>query len=464
MDKDNKINIALKFAEIDDKPYSDEYAGWVSRLVDILSQTLEFYFGQPPVIHLKKETDLISEKEFKALDAIIYVFSPAFIFSSNLSVEISAIEKAVLFDTDYLNSKIHKVLKGPINVGDLPVTISMGTFHYFYQTANSGDSNYETLFDWDTSAAVRSKYWESFTNLLFNLLKYLKHKKAERFIPPNKQTFYLGTGDISQLWNRTKLLGELNCRGVKVFPDHDHSIEVKHLKEPVKFYLKKSNLAIHFPEEFLPLDGKKLQDLAELSWLKRYIWFDPEAEKELDKKKLHDELKQKLKNLDHVEVVSSGLEELKEIIFANSDKSEDGSNENETASNLKLYLICSEDFPKAKRNEIMELLRLNNIDLLLLDKGMVHDRRAKHYQYLKEADFCLICYEGNNPDWVFANINEVKKSSGLNPEKRRKIKLGLLLGNEGARAELNGISGAVAVFSASSPSLQEGINFYLNEK
>ena len=464
MDQDNKINIAIKFAEIDDKPYSNEHAGWVSRLVDILKQTLDFYFDRPIVIHLKKETELISEADFKALDAIIYVFSPAFLFSSNLTTEISAIEKAVLFDADYLNSKVHKVLKGPVNVGELPVTISMGTFHYFYHTAHSGDNSYETLFDWDSSAAVRNKYWESFTNLLFNLLRHLKHPKAECFIPPNRQTIYLGTGDINQLWNRTNLLGELNSRGVKVLPDHDHSIEVKHLKEPVKFYLKKSNLAIHFPEEFLPFDPKKLQDLTELNWLKRYIWFDPEAEKELDKKKLHDELKQKLKNLDHVEVVSSGLEELKEIIFAASDKGQEEIIEPENTSGLKLYLICSDDFNKGSRDEIIRFLQLHNIELLLLGKEKIHNRRARHYQYLKEADFCLICYEGNNPEWVFANINEVKKSTGLNPEKSRKIKLGLLLGNDEALAEIKGLSGSVSVFAAGSPSLQEDLNFYVNEK
>ncbi len=461
------INIAVKFAEIDDMPYSGGQDGWVSRFVQILQQTLEFYFPKPVVVWLKKETDLIDEKEFQTLDAVIYVLSPAFLFSSNISVEISAIEKAVLFDTDHLNSKIHKVLKGPVNVGELPVTISMGAFHYFYQADRSGESSYETLFDRDNSALARNKYWESFTNLIFNLLKHLRHPGYRNFVPPNEQVVFLGTGDVGQLWERTDLFGELNSRGVKVLPDHDHSIEVKHLNDPLKFYLKKSHLAIHFPEEFLPLDTKKLQSLADLPELKRFIWFNPEAEKEVERKKLYDELKQKLKNLEHVEVVSSGLEELKEIIFAATREAESGEKENEPGEGLKVYIIWAEHFHENKRAEIINIIKEQEAQVLLQETGKVQEKRAQHYQNLREADYCLICYDGKNPNWLRANINEVKKATGLNPEKKRKIRLGVA-GGEGVTAGELGefsaalTSGTLSFIPAFSPSLQNDLNNYIN--
>lgn len=464
MNKGKEITIALKFAEIDDQPYASEHKGWVSCLVAILNQTLEFYFQRSVSIQLKKETELIDEKEFEAFDAIIYILSPAFQLSSNIATEIAAIEKAVLFNTDYLNSKIHKVLKGPVEIKDLPVTISMGTFHYFYQTGNSGDSAYETLFDWDNSVAVRHKYWESFTNLLFDLLKNLKHSKHERFIPPKEQTIFLGASDVGQLWNRTNLLGELISRGVKVLPDHDHSIEVKHLNEPTKFYLKKSDFAIHFPEEFLPLGKNKIKGLEDLSYLKRYIWFNPEAEKELEKKKQYDELKQKLKNLDHVEAISSGIEDLKEIIFATRLRQESEEADSEGKDQPALYLIISEHFPEELKAGLLRILSTFNIRLLLLDKENVQEKRATHYQYLQKSAFCLICYDGKNPDWVRANVNEVMKSAGFNPGKSQQIKLGLVVENQISEDELQEYPHALSIISALSPSLEDDLNNYINGK
>ena len=464
VDQAKEIKLIVKFAEIDNKPYSEEHDGWVSCFVKNLEQTLDFYFRQTISVELRKETDSINEKDFENSDSIIYILSPAFIFSSNIAGDISAIEKAVHFNTDYMNAKIHKVLKGPVNTNDLPVTISMGTFHYFYQTAHQEEDSYETLFDWDDSTLVRNKYWESFTNLLFDLLKSLKHRKQEHFIPKNEQVIFLGAGDDRQLWNRTNLLGEMKARGVKVLPDHDHSIEVKHLNEPIKFYLKQSNLAVHFPEEFLPLDKSKLQVLTDLNWLKRYIWFDPESEKELEKKKQYDELKQKLKNLDHIEAISSGIEELKEIIFAGASRNQTEGTEAQEADLPRLYLISDGHFPEEKKREIIQCLREQNVELFLHREEKVQERRTRHYQYLKEADYCLICYNGGSPEWIQANVNEVKKSVGLNPEKIGKLKLGIIIGKGDIPDHLPEHSNSLKFLFALSPSFEEDLNRFIHGK
>lgn len=458
------IQIVLKFAEIDNRPYSNEHEGWVSCLVNLLQQTLEFYFEDPIVIHLRRETEAIGEQDFQTFDAVIYVLSPAFLLSSNIEGDLASIEKAFLFNTEYINGKIHKVLKGPVNQHDLPVIISVGTFHYFYQTTSSSDSAYETLFDWDNSPLARSRYWESFTNLLFELLKSLKHPKRGRFVPQNEQTVFLGSGDIGQLWNRTNLLGELNSRGVKILPDHDNSIEVKHLNDPVKFYLKKSDLAIHFPEEFLPLEKKEMEGLADLPWLKRYIWFDPEAEKDLDKKKQYDELKQKLKNLDHIEAVSSGLEELKEIVFPEAKRGQDTESLEELPGQSTLYLILPDSFDESLKGKIQYALSGHQLSLLFLDREKVQEKRIQHNRNLKEADFCLICYDGKEPEWLRANINEVKKSSGLHPDRSRKVKLGIITGNKEMPEELQEYLKSLPLISVLSPSFEEDLNAYIHEK
>lgn len=463
MEQDKEIKIALKFADIDNKPFSEEHEGWVSCFAKMLRQTVEFYFNRPVVLNFKTESELISEQDFEALDAIIYILSPAFLFSSNIATEISAIEKAVFFNAEYINSKIHKVLKGPVNSNDLPTTISLGTFHYFYQTASTEESTYETLFDWDHSPLVRGKYWESFTNLLFDLLKSLHHEKKDRFIPKNDYTIYLGPGDIAQLWNRTNLLGDFNSRGVKVLPDHDHSIEVKHLKGPVKFYLTKSDLAIHFPEEFLPLDKLKLQELSDLPGLKRYIWFDPESEKELEKKKQYDELKQKLKNLEHVEAISSGIEGLKEIIFATSGKTEQQEALLEEPEKACLYLIFSENISEERKSMIINSLNKHAIHLFILEKEKVHERRIKHYQYLKKSSFCLIYYDGKKPEWLLANINEVKKSVGLNIGKSQAIKLGIIAEMEEMPEEIKENANSFKFISGLPHTLEEDLNDFVNE-
>ena len=466
MDKAKEINIAVKFAEIDNQPYSGGDAGWVSGLVAILAQSLAFYFDRPFNIILKKETELITEQEFEALDSVIYILSPAFRMSSNIAAEISAIEKALLFNTDYLNSKIHKILKGPVEVKELPATISMGTFHYFYQTGSEGGSSYETLFSGDNAADSRRKYWDSFTNLLFDLLKNLKHSHSAHFTPESGQTIFLGPGDVGQLWNRSHLFGELISRGVKVLPDHDYSIEVKHLNEPIKFYLKKSDFAICFPEDYIPPEKDKIKELEDLTWLKRYIWFDPEAEKEPVKKKQYDELKQKLKNLDHVEAISSGLEELKEIIFAASQKKQEQQKEQENEENNpvlpELYLIVSDEFPEEGKEKILHYLNGLNVQLLLAGKEKVQEKRAIHYQNLQNAAYCLICYDGNNPEWLRANVNEVKKSAGFSPESSQRTKIGIIAGGGEIPDGVPDYQNTYSVISSLSPTLEEDLKAYLN--
>lgn len=458
-----EINIILKFAEIDNKPYSADHEGWVSCLVNLLQQTLEYYFDCPVRVHLRKETEAISEQEFQAFGAVIYVLSPAFLLASNIAADLASIEKAFLFDTEFINGKIHKVLKGPVKKDELPVIISIGTFHYFYQTGSTADSTYETLFDWDNSAIIRNRYWESFSNLLFDLLKSLKHPKHERFIPQNNQTFFLGSGDIGQLWNRTNLLGELSARGIRILPDHDHSIEVKHLNDPVKFYLKKSDLAIHFPEEFIPLEKKVLEGLADLPWLKRYIWFNPDAEKDPAKRKQYDELQQKLKNLDHIEAVSSGLEELKEIIFSERKMEKNGEDREDTSALPGLYLIVPDKIEEAFNTKIQHALSRHPVKLLFLNREKVQEKRIQHYRNLKESDYCLICYDGKEPEWLRANINEVKKSSGLNPDKSQKIKLGILIGTSQIPVELQEYQHSLPLISAMSLSFEEEVNDYIHE-
>lgn len=426
MEHAHEIRLVLKYADIDNTPFSLQEEGWVSGLVHRLSETLQFYFQQPVRIITKNETELISDEEFKTTDAIIFVFSPAFMLSSNLTATMAVIEKAVSFNINYINSKIHKVLKGPIDTQNLPTTISMGRFHHFYQLNSTGDSGYETLFEWDKTASIRARYWESFSNLLFDLLKALKHPKWERFMPGSDQTVYLGSGDMEQLWNRNNLYGEFHARGIRVLPDHDHSIEVKYLNDPLKFYLEKSTLAIHFPEEFLPLSEKKLAELAAMTNLQRYIWFNPESGKNRDKQKQYEELKLKLKNLDHVEAITSGIEELKEIIFSRAKQVPAQESGLVGSFDNRLYLIVSENFSEETKSRILDLLAQHNITPLQLLEADTQRKRQQHYQYLKHSNYCLICYDGLNPEWLRANINEVKKAAGLNPEKSRSIRLGLL--------------------------------------
>lgn len=461
-----EIEIILKFAEIDNKPYSNEHEGWVSCLVNLLQQTLEFYFDRPVVVHLRKETEAISEQEFQAFDAVIYVLSPAFLLASNIRADLASIEKAFLFNTEFINGRIHKVLKGPVNKDELPVIISVGTFHYFYQSGSSAESIYETLFDWDNSPLVRSRYWESFSNLLFDLLKSLKHPKHERFIPQNTQSVFLGSGDMGQLWNRTNLLGELSSRGINILPDHDHSIEVKHLNDPLKFYLRKSDLAIHFPEEFIPLEKKVLEGLADLPWLKRYIWFDPDAEKDPARRKQYDELKQKLKNLDHIEAVSSGLEELKEIIFPDGKKEQPSEAEAPDGAETEstLYLILPEKVEETFSGKVQHALSRHPLKLLFLNREKVQEKRIQHYRNLKEADYCLICYDGKEPEWLRANINEVKKSSGLNQDRSRKIKLGIVLLSSEMPVELQEYQYSLPLISALSHAFEEEVNDFIHEE
>jgi hypothetical protein len=410
------INIIIKYAEIDDISFEKKEKGWVSTFADILKSTLKLYTDRRIRMFFKSEVELIDMEEFDAASAVIYVMSPAFIFSSNIRQEISILEKELYFNIELLNSKIFKVLKGPVAQTDIPMTIALGSYYQFFNYRNELDGEYDTVEMNDTQLNLSEIYWNSVSDIIYDLLSIVDTDGENRLVPKESKTMFLGSTVFQNVWYRNRIKRELRDYGVKILPDSDYSVEVKYLDEPDSFYIGKSSLAIHFPDEFAPIENGRVNSIASNPHVNRLIWFNQEIEVDSDKQRFYAELKRTIKNYNHIEIVESNLQELKSII---KDKLFNALNRTDLQFFIKernkqyVYLITESDLAEEEIEDLKKMLTTPTIDVLVLsEKSDLALRRKMHYEFLVSAEFALIYCSGEHQDWLLSNLKELKKATG----------------------------------------------------
>lgn len=411
------INIIIKFAEIDDITFQQKGDGWIKVFTQLLKNAIALHTDQTVRIIHKSENEVIDLQEFEGADAVIYILSPAFIFSSNLKQEISNLEKELYFNIELLNTKIIKVLKGPVNEEDIPMTIALGSYYPFFKYTDSLSEEYETLISEEQNPNDRARFWDSLTDIVYDLLRLLKIPNTKDIIPEGKQSVFLSSKHKQNFWERLEIKRELKDFGIDVLPDSDYSVEVKYLDDPNAFYINKSKIAIHFPEEFIPFDADKLAKISANSEIERLIWFNPEMEMETETNRTYNELKRNLKNLDHVEAVETNIQELKIIIKEKMMKNTTTSNDTilkREKDTRYLYLITGHVEENKNIQRITDLIELQGVKVLF--SYHIEDpsyRRKVHFEYLKEAEYCLVLFGEEPVEWLLANLKEIEKSAGF---------------------------------------------------
>ncbi|WMN11340.1 hypothetical protein QYS49_38025 [Marivirga salinae] len=413
MSKQNH-HIIIKFTPNDNISGADHVKGWVDYFADFLKTGINYQLKNTVDIIFKSELDLITKEDFDQTDLIFYILSPAMVFASNINQDSAELEQALNFDIPLINSKIKKVFKAPVNIEDLPLSLSTPTYYRFYDHSLLNEEDYQTFEGWNKYQDNES-YWKVFADVLLDTLNILGGQDSII-----KNTVFISDKNKSYYHSRNSIKRELKAFETEIFPDEDFSIEANYMEDPELFYMKKCNMALHFPDEFIDLTNEeKRNSFNKLPSLRRLIWFSPSEGLKPEKKAKYNELKVQLKPYQNIEAVESTIEELKDIIKDNLKKIKQSTETKEESLKNIIYIISDTRIKDQSFKEINQDKSIEeNFDLKIIDNvENVTDYRHLHYELLRKADYFFILYFKNNIPWLNSMSSEIKKAPGFRNEK-----------------------------------------------
>ncbi|WKV11762.1 hypothetical protein [Marivirga harenae] len=407
-------NIIIKFTENDNIKSENQDLGWVDYFAKFLTSALSYRIKEKVNIIYKNELELITKEDFDNSNLIFYILSPAMVFSSNINQDSTELEQAFNFDIPLINSKIKKVFKAPVKIEDLPLSLSTPTYYRFFDNSLINEQNYETYEGWNEFQENES-YWQVFADVLLDTLSTLENKNSEVssriFISDKNKSYYHARNVIKR---------ELKAFNAEIFPDEDFSIEANYMEDPEEFFMKKCDMSIHFPDEFVGLTiEKRKKAFDKLPEKKRLIWFSPTESQQPEKKAKYNELKIQLKPYPNIEAVETTIEEFKEIIKENINKIIQ--KEETVLQSVKqiIYIISDSKLDKKSLDLLHKDKSIShNYELKLIDNvENVTDYRHLHYELLRKADYFIILFFRNNLPWLNSMSAEIKKAPGFRNDK-----------------------------------------------
>ncbi|MBK6266237.1 hypothetical protein JKA74_14420 [Marivirga sp. S37H4] len=416
----NKYCIIVKFTKNDNIPLSDSDTGWVDYFTEILKTALNYQVKSEIEIIYKSETDLISPEDFNLSDLIIYILSPAFIVSSNINQDATALETAFNFDIPFINHKVKKVFKAPVKIEELPLSLSTPTYYRFYNVTAADEIEYQTFEGWN-EYQDNHQFWTIMADILNDTFRIFLQNQEEfelKIFISNKSEEYFN--------DRNSIKRELKSYKTQIYPDEDFSIEANYMDDAELFFMKKCDLSLHFPDEFLDLDIiERDKAFNKLTEQKRFIWFNPQQALKPEKTARYNELKVQLKPYKNIEAVEAPIEELKTILKEQL-FSKDTEPKQEDADSVKelIYIVSDTSLEESLKNAInkeaflkekFRISILNNVD-------NVTNFRLLHYELLRTADYFVILNFKNNQEWLKSMISEIRKAPGFKRKKQIKGK------------------------------------------
>ena len=407
-------HITIKFTQNDNISTGENSRGWVDYFAVFLKKSLEYRIDGEISIEYKTETELITASDFNKSDLILYILSPAFIFSSNINQDAQELETAFNFDIPFINRKLKKVFKAPVKVEDLPLSLSTPTYYRFFNFENLESEEYKTFEGWN-NYQENIDFWTVFADVVNDAYNLFNLEKQDEFV----KKIFISNKSPNYFHDRNNIKRELNKFNVSVFPDEDFSIEANYMEDPELFFMQKCDVSLHFPDEFIDLNvEERNKSFQKLPAANRFIWFNPNENLNPEKKAVYNELKIQLKPYKNIEAIETPIEELKDILKTNIFQE----NKEESVSEDKreiLYLLSdtsiSEDIKHDLENDTdlqskFKLKILSNVE-------NVADYRLMHYDLLKNADRFMIVHLQGNPEWLKTMISEVKKAPGFDRPK-----------------------------------------------
>lgn len=436
--------IIIKFTPNDNIKSNDDEFGWVDYFAQFLKKSISYQLDTKIEIIYKAETEILTAEDFNHAAIIFYILSPAMVFASNINQDAAELEQAFNFDIPFINAKVKKVFKAPVKIEDLPLSLSTPTYYRFYDNSMMDDEDYETYEGWN-NYQENDNYWKVFADVLHDTINILEGKSKAY-----EKKVFISDQNVEYFEERNIIKRELKAFNAEIYPDEDFSIEANYMEDSEMFFMKKCDLALHFPDEFIKLDQEERNKTFEkLPEIKRMIWFNPIESVKPEKKAKYNELKVQLKPYTNIEAVESTIEELKDILKETvfSKKSEESSDD----LNKKIIYIISDSIIDKEINHTLESDKEINqkFDLKIISNVQnVTDYRHLHYQLLKKADYFYLVYFKKNEAWLRAMTAEIRKAPGFRNDKNIMGKF--IIASKGLDVEKQKIEG-FEIFEADSP-------------
>ncbi len=437
-------DIFISCAQLDDQPLSEGKEGWVSQFRRNLKVRLEQLSGETvklasyPMQPGDSPVDETVIKQLPDAKTMVSVLSPPFAKSGGCRRGIEEFcEQTQRSGQFYVKDRprLFKVLKTPINDGDLPPQIDevlrrLVAFEFYERDSETGRVR---EFDETFGEQARQRYYEKVYDLAYEIAQVLRYQR-DALLDQSRagisgKTIYLSetTSDLQDEHDR--LRRELLEQGHVVLPERPLPLVAGEFQEAVRAYLEQCDLAIHLiggryglvPEDMnlsvvvvqnaLAAEQSAESNLERLIWMPRDLRPGDERQAAFIRQISEDPEAQR-----GADVIEDTLENLKEII---EDKWKSDEAPQQTPSSGKpethaprVYLICDQRDESAVES-LEDFFYEQGIEVSLPDFGDDESTVSQiHWQQLEDCDAVLIYYGVGSKSWVDIKLRDLIKAVG----------------------------------------------------
>lgn len=415
---------------------------WIFNFHRFLSLLLSRLSGEAVSVRLIEDSDLDMDLIYTPTTILIPLVSPGLLRSPNFNDEIKKFHERAINKSDNnitWNSRIFKVLRYPQQDHYLLDYLSASVNYNFYHI----DPSTESVVYYEDFTGNKSKktFWLRLYDLAFDLYKTLEkiYSVEDEILlisdEINTKSIYLANVGIDMMQRRDEVKRELLRNGFKVYPEINLPENLESAQKIIKTDLTKCCLSVHIVgadfghingsnTSFLELQNKlaseHFQELSKMDApdsfnLGKVIWISPEMSYLTAKQKHYIEnLKRENDHLVNIEVLETGIEELKTFIIEKVNRAKDEQKEVVNRGMGKvIYLICEKDELRACKKVKRYLEEEGHVVLMSRYDGKPEEIRSSHTRNLLACDATIIYYGKGSEDWMRSKEKDLMKALGM---------------------------------------------------
>jgi len=296
-----------------------------------------------------------------------------------------------------------------------------------------------------TGDLSRKTFWLRLYDLAFDLYKILERiysvQDEVRLISDeiNTKSIYLANVGIDMMQKRDEVKRELLRNGYKVYPEINLPDNLQAAEKIINVDLTKCCLSVHIVGadfgtisgtdiSLLELQNKRATEhFRELSKMNapdsfnlgKVIWIAPELPYLTARQKLYIEnLKKESDQHVNIEVMETGIEELKTFVVDKITMAKDHQREVvESGIGKVIYLISEKDELRACKKVKKYLEDQGHVVLMSRFDGKPEEIRSSHTRNLLACDATIIYYGKGSEDWMKSKSKDLMKALGLGRNK-----------------------------------------------
>jgi len=437
-------DIYIVYSDRDNDPKDKNQ--WIFNFHRFLELLLSRLAGESISIRLIKDSTLDVELIYSPGTIFIPLVSPGLLRSPNFKDEIKKFhERAINKGENNIewNSRIFKVLRYPQQEHYLLDYLNTSVNYNFYHV----DPSTEKIVHYEDFTGDQSKktFWLRLYDLAFDLYKILERiysvQDEIRLISDeiNTKSIYLANVGVDMMQKRDEVKRELLRNGYKVYPEINLQDNLQAAEKTIRADLAKCCLSVHIVGadfgnitgsdlSFLELQNKlATEHFRELSKMNapdsfnlgKIIWIAPELQYLTAKQKLYIEnLKKESDHYVNLEVMESGIEELKTFVVDKVMRAKEEQREVvDSGMGKVIYLISEKDELRACKKVKRYLEDQGHVVLMSRFDGKPEEIRSSHTRNLIACDATIIYYGKGSEDWMKSKAKDLMKALGLGRNK-----------------------------------------------